>query len=136
MKQTKIEVQITKNLGNYESVRIGGEWSVDKTDNQQAAYAAAIEELNAIYAANYLRQPATAEATPEPATVAEDKTATVANSKQPVSFKDNPELVTKICDRITKGGVTREVIDLYYDLDEQASNVINLALKLAKKVVK
>lgn len=131
MKQTKIEVQITKNLGNYESVRIGGEWSVDKGEDQQAAYAAAIEQLNAIYAANYLRQPATAEAAPTPATVEEDKTATPARQK--VSFTDNADIVQKLCTRITRDkSVTRDIIDQYYELDEQASNVINLALKIRK----
>lgn len=130
MKQTKIEVQITKNLGNYETVRIGGEWSVDG-DNQQAVYAAAIEQLNAIYAANYLRQPATAEAAPTPATVEEDKTATPARQK--VSFTDNADIVQKLCTRITRDkSVTRDIIDQYYELDEQASNVINLALKIRK----
>lgn len=131
MKQTKIEVQITKSLGNYESVRIGGEWSVDKDEDQQAAYSAAIEQLNAIYAANYLRQPATAEAAPTPATVEEDKTATPARQK--VSFTDNADIVQKLCTRITRDkSVTRDIIDQYYELDEQSSNVINLALKIRK----
>lgn len=130
MKQTKIEVQITKNLGNYESVRLGGEWSLDRSDDQQAAYAAAIEQLNAIYAANYLRQPATAEAVkPAPAEAATHATPT----RQKVSFTDNADIVQKLCTRIARDkSVTRDVIDSYYELDEQASNVINLALKIRK----
>lgn len=129
MKQTKIEVQITKNLGNYESVRLGGEWSLDRSDDQQAAYAAAIEQLNAIYAANYLRQPATAEAVkPAPA-----EATHATPTRQKVSFINNADIVQKLCTRIARDkSVTRDVIDSYYELDEQASNVINLALKIRK----
>lgn len=47
MKLTTINVQIVRNLGNYESVRLGGEWSVEK-EKAADAFAAAEKELLAI----------------------------------------------------------------------------------------
>lgn len=117
MKQVKIEVQITKNLGNYESVRLGGEWSLDEGEDQQAAYKAAIAELNAIYAAQYLRE--------KPAKVAQTDT------RKHISFNDDVKTLQAICTRINKdASVTRETIDTYYTFDEQASKVVNLAIKM------
>ena len=37
MKQTIINAQITKNLGNYQSLKLGGEWSIDENDNPAQA---------------------------------------------------------------------------------------------------
>ncbi len=47
MKLTTINVQIVRNLGNYESVRLGGEWSVEE-EKAADAFAAAEKELLAI----------------------------------------------------------------------------------------
>ena len=126
MKLTKIEVSCTFNAGNYESVKLGGEWEVTEsetlTDAIQAATAAIRAEWERLKATK-VETPATIEKAPQN----EEKAA----NKRLVEF--GSPLLQKIVDRVmVDKSVTMEVIASHYDLTEDARKVIEAAITLNK----
>ena len=112
MKQTAINIQITKNLGNYESVRIGGEWSIEDEDPSQA-YRSALAQLNQVFEELYHPK----------------QNAAQNEKKQVVEF--GTPLLQSICNRIAeKADLTLEKIEQYYDLTPEAKKTIMIALKM------
>ena len=126
MKLTKIEVSCTFNAGNYESVKLGGEWEISEsetlTDAIQAATAAIRAEWERIKAQK-VETPATVEKAPQN----EEK----AVNKRIVEF--GSPLLQKIVDRVMADkNVTMDVITDHYDLTEDARKVIEAAIRLNK----
>ena len=126
MKLTKIEVSCTFNAGNYESVKLGGEWEVTEsetlTDAIQAATAAIRAEWKRMKAQK-VGIPATTEKAPQN----EEK----AVNKRLVEF--GSPLLQKIVDRVmTDKSVTMEDISSHYDLTDDARKVIQAAITLNK----
>ena len=126
MKLTKVEVSCTFNAGNYESVKLGGEWEITEsetlTDALQAATAAIRAEWERMKAPK-VETPATVEKAPQN----EEK----AVNKRLVEF--GSPLLQKIVDRVmTDKSVTMEVIASHYDLTEDARKVIEAAITLNK----
>lgn len=126
MKLTKIEVSCTFNAGNYESVKLGGEWEITEsetlTDALQAATSAIRDEWGRMKA-----QKAETPATVEKAPQNEEK----AVNKRLVEF--GSPLLQKIVDRVmTDKSVTMDVIASHYDLTEDARKVIQAAITLNK----
>ena len=118
MKQTLINAQITKNLGNYESVRLGGEWSIDESENPEQAYRNALLQLNQVFDELYH---------PKQNTTQNEKQ--VQNAKQVVEF--GTPLLQSICNRIAeKSDLTLEKIEQYYDLTPEARKTVMIALKM------
>ena len=112
MKQTTINAQITKNLGNYESVRLGGEWSIDESDNPEQAYMTALAQLNQVFDELY-----------------HPKQNATQNEKQVVEF--GTPLLQSICNRIAeKADLTLDTIEQYYDLTPEARKTVMIALKM------
>ena len=126
MKLTKVEVSCTFNAGNYESVKLGGEWEITEsetlTDALQAATAAIRAEWERMKA-----QKVETHATAEKAPQNEEKAA----SKRIVEF--GSPILQKIVDRVmTDKSVTMDVIESHYDLTEDARKVIEAAITLNK----
>ena len=118
MKQTPINAQITKNLGNYESVRLGGEWSIDENENPEQAYRIALAQLNQVF--DELYHPKQKDAQDE---------KNVQNAKQVVDF--GTPLLQSICNRIAeKADLTLETIEQYYDLTPEARKTVMIAIKM------
>ena len=118
MKQTTINAQITKNLGNYESVRLGGEWSIEESENPEQAYRNALEQLNQVFDELYHPK--------QNATQNENK---VQNAKQVVEF--GTPLLQSICNRIAeKADLTLDTIEQYYDLTPEAKKTVMIAIKM------
>ena len=112
MKQTTINAQITKNLGNYESVRLGGEWSIEDEDPSQA-YRSALAQLNQVF--DELYHPKKKDAQNE--------------KKQVVEF--GTPLLQSICNRIAeKDDLTLDTIEQYYDLTPEAKKTVLLAIEM------
>lgn len=113
MKQTAINIQITKNLGNYESVRLGGEWSIEENENPAQAYRDAILQLNQVFGELYHPK----------------QNATQNEKKQVVEF--GTPLLQSICNRIAeKVDLTLDKIEQYYDLTPEAKKTVMIALKM------
>ena len=126
MKLTKIEVSCTFNAGNYESVKLGGEWEIAEsetlTDAIQAATSAIRAEWERMKAQN-VETPATVEKAPQN----EEK----ATNKRLVEF--GSPLLQKIVDRVMADkSVTMEVIASHYDMTDDARKVIQAAITLNK----
>ena len=118
MKQTEIEIQITKNLGNYENIRLGGEWSIEEGDNYEQAYRDALAQLNKVFDELY-----------HPKQNATQNEKQVQNAKQKVEF--GTPLLQSICNRIAeKADLTLETIEQYYDLTPEARKTVMIALKM------
>lgn len=128
MKLTKIEVSCTFNAGNYESVKLGGEWEITEsetlTDALQAATAAIRAEWERMKTQK-VETPATIEKAPQ------NEEKEVKSGKTLVGF--GSPLLQKIVDRIMSDkSVTLEVITTHYDLTDDARKVIEAALTLNK----
>ena len=126
MKLTKIEVSCTFNAGNYESVKLGGEWEITESETLTDALQAATKAIHAEWErlkAQKVETPATAEKAPQN----EEK----AVSKRLIEF--GSPILQKIVDRvIADKSVTMEVITDHYELTEDARKVIEAAITLNK----
>ena len=135
MKLTKIEVSCTFNAGNYESVKLGGEWEITEsetlTDAIQAATAAIRAEWERMKAPK-AETPATAEKAPQNEEKAVKAVKAISRvDKRLVEF--GSPLLQKIVDRVMADkSVTMEVIASHYDLTEDARKVIQAAITLNK----
>lgn len=132
MKLTKIEVSCTFNAGNYESVKLGGEWEITEsetlTDALQAAMAAIRAEWERMKAQK-VETPTTVEKAPQNEEKAVKAISLV--DKRLVEF--GSPLLQKIVDRVMADkSVTMEVIASHYDLTDDARKVIQAAITLNK----
>ena len=126
MKLTKIEVSCTFNAGNYESVKLGGEWEITESETLTDALQAATSAIRAEW--ERMKAPkAEIPTTTEKAPQNEEKAA----SKRLVEF--GSPLLQKIVDRVMANkSVTMEVIESHYELTEDARKVIEAAIRLNK----
>ena len=126
MKLTKIEVSCTFNAGNYESVKLGGEWELTESETLTDAIQAATAAIRAEWERMRVQKveiPATVEKAPQN----EEKVA----SKRLIEF--GSPLLQKIVDRVMADkSVTMEVIASHYDLTDDARKVIQAAITLNK----
>ena len=126
MKLTKIEVSCTFNAGNYESVKLGGEWEITESETLTDAIQAATNAIRAEWErmkAQKVEIPAAVEKAPQN----EEKVI----NKRLVEF--GSPLLQKIVDRvIADKSVTMEVIASHYDLTDDARKVIEAAIRLNK----
>ena len=126
MKLTKVEVSCTFNAGNYESVKLGGEWEITESETLTDAIQAATNAIRAEWErmkAPKVETPVTADKAPQN----EEKSV----NKRLVEF--GSPLLQKIVDRvIADKSVTMEVIASHYDLTDDARKVIEAAITLNK----
>ena len=126
MKLTKIEVSCTFNAGNYESVKLGGEWEITDSETMTDA----IQAATAAIRAEWERMNATKAETPTETAKSPQNEGKVAN-KRLVDF--GSPLLQKIVDRVMADkSVTMDVIASHYDLTEDARKVIQAAITLNK----
>ena len=125
MKLTKVEVSCAFNAGNYESVKLGGEWEITESETLADALQAATNAIRAEWE-RIKAQKVETQATAEKAPQNEEKTA-----KRLVGF--GSPLLQKIVDRVMADkSVTMDVIVSHYDLTEDARKVIEAAITLNK----
>ena len=126
MKLTKVEVSCTFNAGNYESVKLGGEWEITESETLTDALQAATSAIRAEWE-RMKEQKVETPATTEKATQNEEKSV----SKRIVEF--GSPLLQKIVDRVMiDKSVTMDVITAHYDLTVDARKVIEAAIAINK----
>lgn len=126
MKLTKVEVSCTFNAGNYESVKLGGEWEITDSETLTDALQSATSAIRAEWERMKAQKVETSTTT-EKAPQNEEK----SDSKRIVEF--GSPLLQKIVDRVmTDKSVTLDVITSHYDLTEDARKVIEAAIRLNK----
>lgn len=123
MKAKSINVQIVKNCGNYESIRIGGEWELNGESVEQATQAA-LAELNAAW--ELCKKPAPQVKTEQAA----EQPTQAADGRQVVTFQKDNELLQKIVKRVQKTKITIEDVLKHYALDDEAQRCVEAAIKL------
>lgn len=123
MKAKTINVQIVKNCGNYESIRIGGEWELNGESVEQATQAA-LAELNAAW--ELCKRPAPQVKTEQEA----EQPKPAADGRQVVEFRKDNELLQKIVKRVQKTDVTMARLLELYAFDEDAQKCVEAAIKL------
>lgn len=123
MKAKTINVQIVKNCGNYESIRIGGEWELNGESVEQATQAA-LAELNAAW--ELCKRPAPQVKTEQEA----EQPKQAADGRQVVEFRKDNELLQKIVKRVQKTDVTMERLLKLYAFDDDARKCVEAAIKL------
>lgn len=123
MKAKTINVQIVKNCGNYESIRIGGEWELNGESVEQATQAA-LAELNAAW--ELCKKPAPQVKTEQEA----EQPKPAADGRQVVEFRKDNELLQKIVKRVQKTDVTMARLNELYAFDDDAQKCVEAAIKL------
>ena len=123
MKAKTINVQIVKNCGNYESIRIGGEWELNGESVEQATQAA-LSELNAAW--ELCKRPAPQVKTEQEA----EQPKQAADGRQVVEFRKDNELLQKIVKRVQKTDVKMERLLELYAFDDDARKCVEAAIKL------
>lgn len=125
MKLTKVEVSCTFNAGNYESVKLGGEWEITESETLTDALQSATNAIRAEWERIKAQKVETHTET-EKAPQNEEKA-----QKRLVEF--GSPLLQKIVDRVMSDkSVTMEVITDHYDLTDDARKVIEAAIRLNK----
>ena len=128
MKLTKIEVSCTCNAGNYESVKLGGEWEIESTEEIGNAMQNA---MNAIRGEWEHMKAAKVESNTQQEKTQQTQEKAAKSAKTLVEFGST--LLQKIVDRIMADkSVTIDVITTHYDLTDDARKVIEAALTLNK----
>lgn len=128
MKLTKVEVSCTFNAGNYESVKLGGEWEITERETLTEAIQAATSAIRAEW--ERMKATKVENTTPQEKTPQNEEKA-AKSGKTLVEF--GSPLLQKIVDRIMADkSVTLNVITTHYDLTDDAHKVIEAALKLNK----
>ena len=131
MKAKTINVQIVKNLGNYETIRIGGEWELNG-DNLQDAIRAAVEELEKAWS----KPKSAPHIAPNTETVetqspVEKTPQNAENGKKLVRFKEEAKILQAIVKRVQEDKtVTIETVCEHYELDDDAKKCVEAAIKL------
>ena len=127
MKLTKIEVSCTFNAGNYESVKLGGEWEITESETLTDAIQAATSAIRAEW--ERMKAPkAETHVTDEKAPQNEEK---LVNKRL---VECGSPILQKIVDRvIADKSVTMDVIASHYDLTDDARKVIQAAITLNKR---
>lgn len=131
MKVKTINVQIVKNLGNYETIRLGGEWELNG-ENLQDAIRAAIEELEQAWSKPKLAtQSAPTPEKVETHTPVEKTPQIEENGKKIVRFKEEAKILQAIVNRLQNDkSVTLETVCEHYELDDDARKCVEAAIKL------
>lgn len=128
MKLTKIEVSCTFNAGNYESVKLGGEWEIESGEEIGAAMKNAINEIRGEW--EHIKA-AKVESNTQQEKTHQTQGKSEKSAKTLVEF--GSPLLQKIADRIMADkSVTMDVITNHYDLTDDARKVIEAALTLNK----
>ena len=131
MQIDKFTYEIVMNVGSYQSIRIGGEWSVTGTptteqvlniDAELRQKIAEVVESRKAVPAQPQPQPATEEEKPEPQPQQEDKPVDNTLELVPSNSPKFQAILKKI-----QAGTPEEVVRKYFRFDEKGEQVIAIA---------
>lgn len=131
MKAKTINVQITRCPRQYESIRIGGEWSVDKGETEAEAIDKALQLLNGYY--DELMQP---KQSPEQVAKShesgenspEQAQASPESAKKKLSYdsQSDRDVLQAIINKMERDGVTLDTVLKYYEPDDACLHCLQL----------
>lgn len=142
MKAKTINVQITRCPRQYESIRIGGEWSVDKGETEAEVIDRALQMLNGYY--DELMQPkqspeqvtqehASGENSPEQAQASHESGENSPEKKR-LSYdsQSDRDVLQAIINKMEREGVTLETVLKYYEPDDACLHCLQLVSVMNK----
>lgn len=135
MKAKTINVQITRCPRQYESIRLGGEWSVDENETEVEVLDKALQMLNGYY--EELTMPKQvfekAEDSPEKAPASPEQ-AENSPEKKKLSYgsQSDRDILQAIINKMEREGVTIETVLQYYDLDDACLHCLQLVNAMNK----
>lgn len=137
MKTNTINLQIVINCGNYESLRLGGEWTKDAEQTDADALLEADKILRDA-AASILAQRTqeAAQRVQEAQKVAETEQKTEKSAEQKRERVVMGERFKAILKRMQDRNISLEEAEKYFDFDEECLKVISLAKRLDLEVEK
>ena len=135
MKAKTINVQITRCPRQYESIRIGGEWSVDKGETEAEVLDKALQMLNGYY--DELMQP---KQSPEQVAKShksgENSPEQVVKSheKKKLSYdsQSDRDVLQAIINKMEREGVTLDTVLKYYEPDDTCLHCLQLVNAMNK----
>lgn len=135
-KMEKLEYAVTINAGNYESIKLGGEWSVPEgydvrefTKRIDADMRETALQIIALRRADVERKAQDAQAESEA-----EKPAEAEQLKKEMITKDNQAKVQRIIDRALETGKTYEDVCRFFDFDEKAAKMVKTCIELGKRL--
>ena len=125
MQMQKFNYEIVVNVGSYQSIRIGGEWSVTDTPTSEQVISIDAELRQKVAEVVESRKASQPQPTPQPQpqpTPEEDKRELVTTSK-----KDEARL--KAILKKIQDGTPEETVRKFFRFDEKAEFLVNTALQ-------
>ena len=135
LEMTKFTYEIVVNVGNYQSIRIGGEWSVTDTPTTEQVVKIDAELRQKVAEVVESRKASASQPQPQPQPEPEPEPEP---EPQPQPFDDKRELVTtsKADERKLKAilkkiqdGVPEETVRKFFRFDEKAEFLVNTVLQ-------
>lgn len=130
----KFTYEIVVNVGNYQSVRIGGEWSVTETPTSEQVISIDSELRQKVAEVVESRKASASASQPQPQPQAETKTEDKPEPKQEEKPVDETlELVTSNSPKFQailkkiQAGTPEETVRKYFRFDEKGEQVIAIA---------
>lgn len=130
MKVITINLKLTKNIGNYQSVALGGEWSVDEGESIEAAMMSAKAQLEQAFYGMYTAQPVGTKQTSESKPHIEQVNVRATDPEDKREYVEfGTQLLKRICER-AQAGVDMATIEKYYRLSDEARKCVEIAIKI------
>ena len=139
IKMQKFTYEIVMNVGNYQSIRIGGEWSVTDTPTSEQVISIDAELRQKVAEVVESRKASVPQPQPQPETKTEQASATEEEKKpEPKQEEEKPvdtslELVPSNSPKFQailkkiQNGTPEEVVRKYFRFDERGEQVIAIA---------
>lgn len=124
MKAKEITLNLTRNLGNYETARMSVTYEINERDDVIDSFKSAQLEINEAFDALFPDY----NAVPYVEKSAENYDNEMTIKKQPLTIDD--EKFLKIKKRIMNGTLTIEDVEKYYELGEHGRNILMTIEKL------
>lgn len=124
MKAKTINLQLVKNVGNYESVRLGGEWSLDKDEDMNKAMTKAYDELNEAFAILMQQKQDAAQVSEEEQAKAE------ANASGKEFLQWGTPKHQQVVQAVMEGRANLDKVKEFYTFTSETEKVINFAVAM------
>ena len=122
MQMQKFTYEIVINVGNYQSIRIGGEWSVTETPTTEQVVKIDAELRQKVAEVIESRKASASQPEPQPQPQPEDKRELVTTSK--ADERKLKAILKKIQD-----GVPEETVRKFFRFDDKAEFLVNTVLQ-------
>ena len=131
MQMNKFTYEIVCNIGNYQSIRIGGEWSVTDTPTTEQVLNIDAELRQKVAEVIESRKASAPQPQPQPTTEEEKKPEAKQDEEKPVDntlelVPSNSPKFQAILKKI-QNGTPEEVVRKYFRFDEKGEQVIAIA---------